>query len=235
MNFRKKPLIYLILTLAISFTAYSAIYSQSLETRISLKTTPSILFVEDEKFPPFFVNNHQLMFINQASFRFTFGRLIFGAGVHYQVRKIRQNCVFMPGPDDLYPSPHPFISNNKCSHIARGNNQFLDIPILLGWTFFKKEKYDIYALGTWSPFSQYWQKISFTENIAQAQEGRTLRGEGSYFLERTPTSLSLGFAYKFNDKLQFFAEPTFYVDHLEFKTINQLYFAGLGLGASWKL
>ena len=170
------------------------------------------------------------MLINQASLRFTFGRLIFGAGVHYQVRKIRQNCVFMPGPSDPYPSPHPFISDDKCTHIARGNNQFLDIPILLGWTFFQKEKYDIYALGTWSPFSQYWQKISRTENTSQ--RSITHRFNEAYSFERTP---SVGFAYKFNDKLQFFAEPTFYVDHLEFKTTRQLYFAGLGLGASWKL
>ena len=233
MNFRKKPLIYLILTLAISFTAYSAIYSQSLETRISLKTTPSILFVENEKFPPFFVNNHQLMLINQASFRFNFGRLIFGAGVHYQVRKIRQNCIYVPPVDEFYSGPAAYVSEDRCSHVMRGNNQFLDIPILLGWKIFKKKKYDIYALGTWSPFSQYWQKISRTENTSQ--QGITHRFNEAYSFERTPASLSVGFAYKFNDNLQFFAEPTFYVDHLEFKTTRQLYFAGLGLGASWKL
>ena len=140
MNFRKKPLIYLILTLAISFTAYSAIYSQSLETRISLKTTPSILFVENEKFPPFFVNSHQLMLINQASFRFNFGRLIFGAGVHYQVRKIRQNCIYVPPVDEFYSGPAAYVSEDRCSHVMRGNNQFLDIPILLGWKIFKKKK-----------------------------------------------------------------------------------------------
>lgn len=207
----------------------SSISAQSLATSINIRVTPSILQAKYEKSPPFLVNNSQFLLNNTLSLRFLYKRMIFGVGINYQSQKIRQNCIFIPGPNDPYPSRSPFISETLCTHVARGSHKLLDFPILLGINIFKQKNYNIYVLGTFSPISKYWNEVSFIEKATS--EGFTLRSQQTNFLKYTPISFSLGLSYQLTDKILLHTEPTLYADSFHFET----YLIGIGLGASWKL
>lgn len=203
--------------------------AQSLEPSFNFRVSPSILLVKDKLFPNFFVTSPQLVAVNNLSMRFSYGKLLFGFGINYQARYIRQNCIFIPGPNDPYYEPFPFISKDSCTHIARGSHKRLDFPILLGVHVFDTKKYNIYTFVTCSPISKYWQEISYIEKITS--KGFTLKHQQKNSLKESPISFSLGLSYQLSDHILLHTEPTLYADDFHFET----YLIGLGLGASWKL